>query len=57
MPTLVCFKDGVSIGNVLGFEGLSSPKKPDEFPTYRLARKLCEIGVLLIKNSKEDFKN
>ena len=55
LPTLVCFKEGVTIGKIVGFEGLAAADKPDEFPTYRLARKMCEIGVLMIRNSKEDY--
>jgi hypothetical protein len=54
LPTVVIFLDGITKegekgGRIVGFQGLSdgmTPGKEDMWPTYRLARKLTEYGVI-----------
>jgi thiol-disulfide isomerase/thioredoxin len=46
LPTLLVFKDGNTIERLLGFEGLSDSKNPDNFSTSRLGRWLEQIGAL-----------
>jgi len=54
LPTVLIFIDGITKegekgGRIIGFQGLTdgmTPGKEDMWPTYRLARKLVEYGVI-----------
>jgi len=46
LPTLLVFKDGKTVERLMGFEGLSDSKHPDEFPTSRLGRWLEKTGAI-----------
>jgi len=50
LPSIVCFKDGVVIDRVVGFEGLGDS---DNFPTINLTKRLVQAGVLKPKNKSE----
>lgn len=46
LPTLLVFKDGKTIDRLLGFDGLSDSKNPDQFSTSRLGRWLERTGAI-----------
>lgn len=49
MPTVIYFVDGVALGKLIGFEGLSETQpegQEDEWPTIRLARLLGKNGMI-----------
>lgn len=49
LPTVVYFVDGVAVGKLIGFDGLSNqmpPGKEDEWPTIALARLLANVNMI-----------
>ena len=54
LPTLLVFKDGKTIDRLVGFEGFSDPKTPDEFPTSRLGRWLERTGAIEYEGPDSD---
>lgn len=54
LPTLIVFKDGKAIDRLMGFEGLSDTKHPDEFPTGRLGRWLEKTGAIEYEGPDSD---
>lgn len=50
LPTVICFKDGVAVHNIIGFDGLTAglpEDKLDEWPLSNLARELALAKVRL----------
>jgi thiol-disulfide isomerase/thioredoxin len=54
LPTLLVFKDGETIDRLMGFEGLSDTKHPDEFSTSRLGRWLEKTGAIEYEGPDSD---
>lgn len=54
LPTLIIFKDGKTIERLLGFEGLSDVKNPDNFPTSRLGYWLEKTGSIEYEGPDSD---
>jgi len=54
LPTLLVFKDGKLMDRLLGFEGLSDTKYPDQFPTSRLGRWLEKTGAIEYEGPDSD---
>ena len=46
LPTVLVFKDGKTNDRLMGFEGLSDTKNPDQFATSRLGRWLESTGAI-----------
>jgi thioredoxin-like negative regulator of GroEL len=46
LPTLIIFKDGKTIDQLIGFDGMSESKNPDEFPTSQLGRWIEQTGAI-----------
>jgi hypothetical protein len=51
LPTVVCFKDGIAIDRIVGFEELGGV---DDFPTAAIEKRLAKAGMLLAKDDKDD---
>lgn len=54
LPTLLVFKDGKTIDRLMGFEGLSDSKNPDQFTTSRLGRWLESTGCIEYEGPDSD---
>lgn len=54
LPTLLVFKDGKTIDRLIGFDGLSNTKDPDQFPTSRLGRWLEHTGAIEYEGPDSD---
>jgi len=50
LPTIICFKDGIAIDRIIGFEELG---ENDNFSTKLLEKRLAKSGVILIKENEE----
>jgi len=51
LPTIVCFKDGVAVDRVTGFEELGNK---DDFPIGLLAKRLAKKGIIVLTAAKAD---
>lgn len=54
LPTLLVFKDGKTVNRLLGFDGLSNSKNPDEFTTSSLGRFLERTGCIEYEGPDSD---
>jgi thioredoxin-like negative regulator of GroEL len=55
LPTLIVFQDGKAIDRLVGFEGLTSRKDPDNFPTHKLQQWLADTGAIDFDISKDEL--
>ena len=54
LPTLLVFRDGKTIHRLLGFDGLSNAKNPDDFTTSALGRYLESTGAIEYEGPDSD---
>lgn len=54
LPTIVCFKDGIAIDRLVGFEDLGGD---DTFETSDIERRLAKSGCLLSKDASGNTNN
>ena len=54
LPTLLIFKDGKTVNRLLGFDGLSNSRNPDEFTTNSLGRFLESTGAIEYEGPESD---
>ena len=54
LPTLLIFKDGKTVNRLLGFDGLSNSRNPDEFTTSSLGRFLESTGAIEYEGPESD---
>jgi len=50
LPTIVCFRDGLSVDRIVGFDELGNT---DEFPTARLERRIAQSGCIEMEADDE----
>lgn len=49
LPTIVCFRDGIAVDRVVGFDELG---QSDDFPTSVLAKRLATVKMLRLQDKK-----
>jgi thiol-disulfide isomerase/thioredoxin len=55
LPTLIVFQDGKAVDRLVGFQGLTSPKDPDNFPTHKLQQWLADTGAIDFDITKDEL--
>lgn len=53
LPALICFKDGIVVDRIIGFEDFGNT---DSFPTDMLERRLGQSGVITVKDLEDTKK-